>query len=47
LQQPIAFIYFISVTEHDPIGTIDIMKRADNMPSLYKEGIYDDSTSNI
>jgi hypothetical protein len=23
------------------------MKRADNMPSLYKEGIYDDSTSNI
>lgn len=43
LHQPISFIYFISVSENDPIGTIDIMKRADNMPSLYKEGIYDDS----
>lgn len=44
LTQPIAFVYFISATEHDPLGTIDILKRADNLPSLYKEGIYDDSS---
>jgi hypothetical protein len=45
--QPIAFIYFISAIEHDPLGTIDIMRRADNLPSLYKEGIYDDSNQNV
>lgn len=44
-QQPIAFIYFISATEHDPLGTIDMLKRAENLPALYKEGIYDDSSS--
>jgi len=41
--QPLIFIYFISTTEQDPIGTIDTLRRADNLPTLYKEGIYDDS----
>jgi len=44
--QPVAFIYFISATEHDPLGTIDVLKRAENLPKLYKEGIYDDSIQN-
>eukprot|EP00347_Sterkiella_histriomuscorum_P023756 403333495 len=47
IAQPISFIYFVSATEHDPLGTIDIMKRAENMPSLYREGIYDDSNQNV
>jgi hypothetical protein len=47
INQPIAFIYFISATEHDPLGTIDILRRADNLPSLYKEGIYDDSLQSV
>jgi hypothetical protein len=34
-------------TEHDPLGTIDVLKRADNLPSLYKEGIYDDSSQSV
>ena len=46
-EQPISFIYFISATEHDPLGTIDLLRRGENLPSLYKEGIYDDSTQNI
>ena len=43
LQQPIAFFYFIAASELDPLGTIDILKRADHLPGLYKEGIYDDN----
>jgi hypothetical protein len=43
INQPLIFVYFISTTEQDPIGAIDVLKRADNLPSLYKEGIYDDS----
>ena len=43
VNQPIAFVYFICATEHDPLGTIDMLKRAENLPSLYKEGLYDDS----
>ena len=46
LDQPVAFIYFISATEADPLGTIDVLKRADNLPGLYKEGTYDDSSQN-
>ena len=41
--QPIAFFYMISATEGDPLTVIDILKRADNLPSMYKEGLYDDS----
>lgn len=47
LNQPLVFIYFISATEHDPLGTIDILRRADNLPSLYKEGVYDDSNQSV
>lgn len=47
LNQPVAFLYFISAQEHDPLGTIDILKRADNLPALYKEGIYDDSNQSV
>lgn len=43
INQPIAFIYFISATEANPLQAIDILKRADNLPSMYKEGLYDDS----
>ena len=43
VNQPIAFIYFISATEANPLQAIDILKRADNLPSMYKEGLYDDS----
>jgi hypothetical protein len=47
LNQPIAFFYFIMATEHDPLGTIDVLKRADNLPSLYKEGIFDESQQSV
>lgn len=47
MQQPIAFIYFIVASELDPLGTIDILKRADHLPSLYKDGIYDDNVQNV
>jgi hypothetical protein len=47
IHQPIAFVYFIMANEHDPLGTIDVLKRADNLPSLYKEGIYDDSPQSV
>jgi hypothetical protein len=43
LTQPIAFIYFISATEANPLSALDILKRADNLPSMYKEGLYDDT----
>ncbi len=43
LTQPIAFIYFISATEANPMSALEILKRADNLPSLYKEGLYDDT----
>ena len=29
------------------MACIDILKRADNLPSLYKEGIYDDSNQTV
>lgn len=29
------------------MGTIDILKRADNLPGLYKEGIFDDSNQSV
>jgi hypothetical protein len=47
LNQPVAFIYFISANEADPSGSIDILKRGENLPSLYKEGIYDDTPSAV
>lgn len=43
LNQPIAFVYFISATEQNPLSALDILKRADNLPSMYKEGLYDDT----
>jgi hypothetical protein len=33
----------VSATEHDPLGTIEMLKRGENLPKLYKEGVYDDS----
>ncbi len=47
LTQPVAFIYFISATEPDPLSALEILKRSDNLPSLYKEGIYDDSPQSV
>lgn len=47
IEQPIAFVYFISATEPDPLSTIEQMRRGENMPSLYREGIYDDNNQNI
>ena len=37
INQPIAFICFISATEPNPIQAIDILMRPDNLPSIYKE----------
>lgn len=42
-EQPIAFLYFISGTENDPLASIDTLRKAENLPALYKEGIYDDT----
>jgi len=35
-------IYFISASEPDPLGSIDMLKKPDKMPRLYREQVYDD-----
>lgn len=46
-QQPIAFIYFLSVEDKDPLGAIERLRMAEMLPKQYRSGIYDNSSNTV
>jgi len=46
-QQPIAFIYFLSVEDKDPLEVIDRLRMTESLPKQYRSGIYDNSKQSV
>ena len=46
-QQPIAFFYFLSVDDKDPLTAIDGLRAVEMLPRAYRTGVYDNSKATI
>ena len=46
-QQPIAFFYFLSVEDREPLSAIDRLRSTEMLPKQYRSGVYDNSRNTV
>jgi len=45
-QQPVAFVFMVTVDDIDPLSIINRLRLFENLPRQYVDGVYDSSPAN-